>query len=43
MNDAWFKETNGINGQRRSIHVNKAMMSRVDKAVDAWYQKAIDL
>lgn len=43
MNDAWFKETNGINGQRRAIHVNKAMMSRVDKAVDAWYQKAIEL
>lgn len=42
INDAWFKETNGINGKRRSIHVNKAMKSRVDKAVDAWYQAAIE-
>ncbi len=43
MNDAWFKETNGIDGKRRSIHINKAMMSRVDKAVDAWYKTAIEL
>lgn len=42
INDAWFKETNGINGKRRSIHVNKAMKSRVDKAVDAWYHNAIE-
>jgi len=42
INDDWFRETNGIHGKRRSIHVNKAMKSRVDKAVDAWYQNAIE-
>lgn len=42
IDDAWFKETNSINGKRRSIHVNKAMKSRVDKAVDAWYHNAIE-
>ena len=43
MNDKWFAETGGINGKRRGIHVNHAMMSRVDKAVEAWYQQAIKL
>lgn len=43
MNDAWFEQTKGIHGKRRCIHVNHAMMSRVDKAVEAWYQSAIEL
>lgn len=42
INDAWFKETNGIHGKRRSIHVNKATKSRVDKAVSAWYKTATE-
>lgn len=42
INDDWFKETNGINGKRRCIHVNKATKSRVDKAVDAWYKTATE-
>ena len=43
MNDKWFAETGGINGKRRGIHVNHATGSRVDKAVEAWYQQAIKL
>ena len=42
INDDWFEETKGIDGKRRSIHVNKAMKSRVDKRVDAWYNEAAE-
>ncbi len=35
--DRWFRETGGINGQKRAIHLNVADDARVDRAVADWW------
>ncbi len=37
--DAWFAQTNGIDGRKAGVHVNLASEDRVDKAVRAWFKR----
>lgn len=39
INNEWMKLTNGINGQRRSIHINQAYKPRIRKAWTDWIAK----
>ncbi len=36
--DRWFRETGGINGQKRAIHLNVADDAKVDRAVADWWK-----